>query len=322
MSIISRRNDHFKFDICLSFAEEDRKYVDRVAKELTNRGIVIFYDQYQNVETWGKDLYEHLDKVYREEARYCLMFISKHYARKAWASHERRSAQARALQQFQDDYILPVRFDKTKLPGLRPTIKYLDLKNISAKKLALIVAGKIIHSKSEFIPPSLDLFYSELKIKKKLDKNSAHKRFSRIYFNLRNLNDLERKVIFLIFLNGCPSDLPENIHIESKHLERLSKISKNNLEKILKNISSEGFFFHKNSVPEHGETLFIEYHCLEASNPGNATGIFSILVSAASKNFCGEHALEKLIKLNFMQLCSLTSSLGCSDKDDEIDLTI
>jgi hypothetical protein len=65
---------------------------------------------------WGKDLYEHLDWIYQKAARYCVLFASEAYANKVWTTHERRSAQARALQSNQE-YVLPVRFDDTEIPG-------------------------------------------------------------------------------------------------------------------------------------------------------------------------------------------------------------
>ena len=57
------------------------------------------------------------DDVYREKARYCLMLVSAAYAAKVWTTHERKSAQARAFSQSAE-YILPVRFDETEIPGL------------------------------------------------------------------------------------------------------------------------------------------------------------------------------------------------------------
>src|SRR2546429_4350354 len=106
----------FEYDVCLSFAGEDRAYVKQVADKLTKEGVRVFYDEYERAELWGKDLYIHLDDVYQNAAKHCVLFASKNYARKLWASHERRSAQARAFRENQE-YILPARFDDTEIPG-------------------------------------------------------------------------------------------------------------------------------------------------------------------------------------------------------------
>src|SRR6185436_7102854 len=108
------------YEVVLSFAGEDREYVDQVASNLQDRGVRLFYDRYEEATLWGKDLTEHLDRVYRGSARYCVMFISQHYASKLWPSHERRSALAKALAE-KTEYILPARFDETEIAGILPT---------------------------------------------------------------------------------------------------------------------------------------------------------------------------------------------------------
>lgn len=104
------------YDVALSFAGEDRSYVEETAKILKRRGVRTFYDRYEVATLWGRDLYVHLDSVYRKQSRYTVMFISNHYANKLWANHERRSAQARAFQENRE-YILPARFDDTDIPA-------------------------------------------------------------------------------------------------------------------------------------------------------------------------------------------------------------
>ena len=119
------RSSDFAYDVTLSFAGEQRMYVQEVAAAVRQRGIRPFHDDYEKASLWGKDLYEHLDWIYQKAARYCVLFASEAYARKVWTTHERRSAQAGALQSSQE-YVLPVRFDDTEIPGLRSTVAYID----------------------------------------------------------------------------------------------------------------------------------------------------------------------------------------------------
>ncbi len=70
------------------------------------------------------------------------MFVSKHYRDKLWTNHERRSMQERAFQES-SEYILPVRFDSTEIPGLHSTISYLDLQHKTPGGLALVICSKI-----------------------------------------------------------------------------------------------------------------------------------------------------------------------------------
>src|SRR5690349_13729629 len=94
------------YDIALSFAGEDRAYVDQVANILRDRGIRVFYDLFEETDLWGKDLYARLTDVYQNRAKFTVMFISAAYGSKLWTNHERKAAQARAFQEAQE-YILP-----------------------------------------------------------------------------------------------------------------------------------------------------------------------------------------------------------------------
>jgi TIR domain len=118
--------DPYEFDIALSFAGEDRLQVEELADGLREFGVRVFYDRYEQADLWGKDLYQHLQRVYRDRAKYCVIFVSQHYAQKVWTKHELRQAQARAIVE-QGEYILPVRLDDTELPGLNGTVGYIDL---------------------------------------------------------------------------------------------------------------------------------------------------------------------------------------------------
>lgn len=102
----------------------------------------MFYDRFEEVALWGKDLYEHLDYVYRDAAKFCVLFDSSSYAEKAWPTHERRSAQARAFSEHAE-YLLPARFDDTPIPGLRPTTGYIDLRSREPGELALMIEQKL-----------------------------------------------------------------------------------------------------------------------------------------------------------------------------------
>lgn len=132
----------YKYDIALSFAGEDRAYVEKVAKYLTDKGIRVFYDTYEQVELWGKDLYIHLADVYQNKAQYCIIFISKFYKEKLWTSHEMRAAFARAFSSS-SEYILPARFDDTEITGINYTLGYIDLRVTSPKLLADYAIKKV-----------------------------------------------------------------------------------------------------------------------------------------------------------------------------------
>jgi hypothetical protein len=90
---------NFEFEIALSFAGEDRGYVDQVANLLRDSGVKVFYDSFEEAKLWGKNLYDYLTEIYKDKAFYTIMFISRHYADKLWPTHERQAMQARAFQE-------------------------------------------------------------------------------------------------------------------------------------------------------------------------------------------------------------------------------
>jgi hypothetical protein len=124
-----------KYDVVLSFSGDDRAYVDEVAAGLKKLGVRVFYDRYEEASRWGKDLVEHFDSVYRNDGRYCVMFISKSYAEKMWT-------RSRAVERRRE-YILPARFDDAVVDGLRPTTAYVDLRRASPPELVELIATKL-----------------------------------------------------------------------------------------------------------------------------------------------------------------------------------
>lgn len=131
-----------EYDVALSFAGENREFVEQVADQLLQLGITVFYDRYEQVDLWGKDLAAHLGAVYSKDAHFVVIFASRAYADKAWPNHERQFALSRNLT-GERDRILPVRLDDTEIPGVPGTIGYLDARVLTPTKLAELIRQKV-----------------------------------------------------------------------------------------------------------------------------------------------------------------------------------
>jgi len=144
------------FQVALSFAGDQRTHVREVARALAAKHIAVFYDEFQANALWGKDGAEYFDQIYSRDTQYVVMFISVEYVEKAWTRLERRAAISR---QMKDDaeYILPVRFDYTEVPGLPDTLQYLVAHRFSPAELAVEIAKKIgfppTSGKASDVPP-------------------------------------------------------------------------------------------------------------------------------------------------------------------------
>ena len=132
-----------KYHIALSFAGEDRNYVERVALSLVSKGIDVFYDKFEEADLWGKDLYSHLSEIYQTGAMFTVIFVSRAYSEKVWTNHERKAAQARALGENRE-YVLPAFFDEeVEVPGLLRTTHYIALANRTPEQLAELIEFKL-----------------------------------------------------------------------------------------------------------------------------------------------------------------------------------
>lgn len=130
-----------KYNVALSYAGEDRSYVEIIAKELKSRNIKVFYDEFEETLLWGKDLFVYLDEIFKERAAFCVMFISEMYTKKAWCNLELSSAMHR---QYRDvEYILPVCLDQTSVPGITDRYGYLQAKEYSPVQLAEVIINKL-----------------------------------------------------------------------------------------------------------------------------------------------------------------------------------
>lgn len=144
----------FEYDVALSFAGEDRSSAQQLAQLLERQGVKVFYDKAEQANLWGKDLYQHLADIYSNRARFCVLFISSNYVKKAWTQHEIRNAQARAFRSG-EDYILPLRLDDTAIPGIPETVGHIDLRHTSLEDVADLIKEKLGSLTNSAEPASL-----------------------------------------------------------------------------------------------------------------------------------------------------------------------
>src|SRR5262249_23235511 len=135
----------FKYDVVLSFAKPERELAEELARLLTSSGVRVFYDYDNQADLWGRNLYQHLQEVYRDQSRYCVPFLSAAYAAKAWTNHELEQAQARAFSSNMP-YILPIRVDDTPIPGINPTTAFVDLRQKTLSEVATLICTKLFGS--------------------------------------------------------------------------------------------------------------------------------------------------------------------------------
>ena len=145
-----------KYQVALSFAGEQRRYVEEVARHLTSRRIAVFYDGFETVPLWGQNGTEAFHDAFAEQSAHVVMFVSKSYIEKAWTRYERRSALSRMLK-GESEYVLPVRFDDTPVPGLPDDVIFLRADDYTLAQLSTAIAEKLgvdrFQGKASELPP-------------------------------------------------------------------------------------------------------------------------------------------------------------------------
>ena len=321
----------FQYDVCLSFAGEQRQYVHQVANDLKSRGIPVFYDEYERENLWGKDLYEHLSDIYQNLCKYCVVFVSMEYANRVWPTWERRNAQARAVRE-KHEYILPARFDDTQLPGLLPTLGYIDLSETSPSQLSALIAGKLgKRERKNFLPPDLDRLYKWLEVEDDAEVQSQIYSHAWAFFDvLRRMTLDERNTVISLIRFGCPADLPDNVHINTDLLRRHTGISVTRLTRLLGGIRSLGFRCSVSKGKDHeevtaGESLGeVDLFNLTWFNLSEDAGEFpellvaSEMIDGATYQYCEEHGTPFLERLDFSQLSNATATEEEHSHEDQI----
>ena len=320
--------DNFEYDVGLSFAGEQRTYVQQVASDLRSRGIRPFYDDYEKETLWGKDLYAHLSEVYQHRCEYCVIFVSKEYAEKVWPNRERQSAQARAVQEKRE-YILPARFDQTAVPGLLDTVGYIDLNKTSPKQLSNMIEKKLGKQiRQNYLPPTLDRLFERLEI---VDDREAQSEAYDIAWSfldsLRRMTAEERQAVIALIQHGCPADIPDNIHINTDLLRRHTGMSVARLKRLLGGIRSLGFRCSVSPNKEHdaetpGETLgdthlfYLTWLDLrDRDTQYSELPVAVEMIGGATEDSCESCGAEFLERLDFSQLASATATADSHESE-------
>ncbi|MHB1132471.1 MAG: toll/interleukin-1 receptor domain-containing protein [Chloroflexota bacterium] len=308
------QSDDLQFDVALSFAGEDRTYVEAVASRLRDMEIRVFYDKYETATLWGKNLYEHLQDIYQNKARYTVLFISRHYADKVWTTLERQSAQARAFVSH-EEYLLPARFDSTEIPGVLPTVGFVDLNAYSPVELAELIKLKIGPIRRyEFMPREPDALLEFIGANTDEEKRVATAFAHSFFESLRLMTEDERKLVVTTINHSCPQGPPDNVHLNIELLSRLIGMSTDGIAATfarLDCLSVESSIRKSKHPRDHlckGTTILKMRYAplLQGVEASNATYVAIAIVDLMNDVLCPDCRELALRDLDFSFLSNLT----------------
>lgn len=143
----------FRHHVVFSYASADAEYVRAVHAALPEE--VDVFD-YADRGMWGEELVKGLERRYKNEALFCVVFISKSYLKSPWTQKE--LAIVSRVAKRKPGYMLPVVLDGTIVPEIED-IAWLD-KTLTPEQLAARLVAKIREP-----PPKPWWFYVSMWVK-------------------------------------------------------------------------------------------------------------------------------------------------------------
>ncbi|MBS1890646.1 MAG: toll/interleukin-1 receptor domain-containing protein [Actinobacteria bacterium] len=302
-------NHEFKFDVAISFARGQRDFARALHADLVIRGVKCFFDEVQQVHLWGQDLAEKFDEVFRKDAQFCVACVSQEWVERIWPSHERRSALARMIQE--PGYLLPVRFDDAEVPGLSPSIAYLDGTEIEPSEVASLLGKKLAGRKrTNYLPPLPNRVLAALEIRPEDEEEElkARERAASFLSDLEVLTADERRLVITLLRYGCPCYLPESIHILADRLRRVTGWDFDQIRAVARSLRRVPGFSVDLLPADDGDdmTLEISWEPMGVADPrGKATGVAEAMVTEAGFGACDNCYDSALERLDFSRTSSM-----------------
>jgi hypothetical protein len=141
----------FKYDVAVSYAGEQLKYVRRVVNLLQAEAISVFFAPKEQERLVATDILEETYQVYKRECRYIALFISKEYLNKDITMHEANIALFREEEE-RDHCIIPIYFGEARLEGINKDLHFFEADTQKEVYISQHIANRLrYHKKIEGI---------------------------------------------------------------------------------------------------------------------------------------------------------------------------
>lgn len=128
---------NYKYDIAISYANEQLQYVERVKNYLTQNGLKVFFAPEHQPAIMGSNIITTLSDVYLKECKHILVFYSKEYSNKSIPRNEVDFGKSR--NENGEKCLIIVYMDNERIPDISSDICYLN----GAKKSEYDIAKSI-----------------------------------------------------------------------------------------------------------------------------------------------------------------------------------
>jgi len=116
-----------KYNVAVSYASEQRPYVERFVKRLQVLKLQVYYDRNEQAHMVGKILDQELHKIYIQQSEHCVLFLSNSYIQKPVTRYESQIILSETL--FKEGFMYIFKFDDVTLPALNRNFVYSSVKD-------------------------------------------------------------------------------------------------------------------------------------------------------------------------------------------------
>jgi hypothetical protein len=209
---------------------------------------------------------------------------------------------------------LPARFDDTEIPGILPTIGYVDLNEFTPEKFAELIKMKIGPIfRANFFPEDPDLLYKILKNKDKKSKKMTLVSAYEFYTSMKLMTEEERVFLVKLIMASCPCGRPNDIHQDLELLERIISVGPDEIKQKLSRLSC---LYFKTTVEEdkdkseylctHGKAIRMKFLPVYNNKVINATNVVYAILDVIFGRSCPDCAWNAISTVDFSDLSTLT----------------
>lgn len=129
------------YDVIFSLAGEQKQLGQEIKNYLAKNGLNCWiYTEHEHLFP-GRDQTIIFEKLFKDKSSFCIALVSKEYVEKKWTTLEGKYIKDRWMND--EDYLIPVNIDVTRLLGLPELTGYISTKGKSAKDIAQTVIATI-----------------------------------------------------------------------------------------------------------------------------------------------------------------------------------
>ncbi|MCA8991561.1 MAG: TIR domain-containing protein [Planctomycetaceae bacterium] len=140
----TRKLKDLRFKVAFSFPGEKRRYVSRVVDALRDPlgTDSVFYDHDYQAQLARPNCDTLLQRIYREQSDLIVVFLCAEYAHKQWCGLEWRAVRD-VIKSKDDERVMFVRFDDTKVDGVFSIDGYIDAESFTAQQVADFILTRV-----------------------------------------------------------------------------------------------------------------------------------------------------------------------------------